>query len=65
MGCITLAYWACWDLKGLNFQARLEYWSAQLGYLTLMPYYLITKHLAEPAILPSNAYVFNKIEPKD
>jgi hypothetical protein len=30
-----------------------------------MPYYLITKHLAEPSSLPLNAYVFNKIEPKD
>jgi hypothetical protein len=30
-----------------------------------MPYYLITKHLAEPSSLPLNAYVFNKIGLKD
>jgi len=37
----------------------------QFAYLNLLPYYLITKHLAEPSILPLNAYEFNKIGLKD
>jgi len=36
-----------------------------LSYLNLMPYYLITKHLAEPSSLPLNVYEFNKIDLKD
>jgi len=37
----------------------------QFAYLNLLPYYLITKHLAEPSSLPLNAYEFNKIGLKD
>jgi hypothetical protein len=43
----------------------IQHYSDQLDYLKLMPYYLITKHLAEPSSLPLNAYVFNKIGVKD